>query len=497
MHAFLRRNNYLLAKHALEEAVKVGRSTGRSPGSGPTGPSASADCSSLRPPLAGFVPMRSLYVYPQKRPLTGAISVPGDKSISHRAVMLAGIAEGTSLIRRWLPAGDTLATLEAMRALSVTIRQTELSDQAWDLEIVGQGMTGLQPAVGALDCRNAGTAMRLLAGLLAGQNFPTTLDGSEQLRRRPMRRIIEPLQEMGADLVSENGRAPLQISPAALRGIDYELAVASAQVKSAILLAGLYAQGTTRVRQPGPARDHTERMLAAAGIEISKTGEWIALQGQATHPPVLQALDMTVPGDFSSAAFPLVAATIVPHSRIAITGVGLNETRTGLLDLLSAMGAEAIALEHSESGREPVGRLETGFAELHATDAAGSLVVRAIDEFPAWAVVASQAAGTSTLRDARELRVKEVDRISVLAGELRRLGVQISEQADGFQVHGPARLHGGGVDSHGDHRLGMALAIAGLVADETVVIQDAGCIADSFPGFVETMNALGATMRWE
>ncbi len=441
--------------------------------------------------------MSRLLVFPQRRPLAGAITVPGDKSISHRAVMLAGIAEGLSHIQGWLPAGDTLATLAAMRALGVPIRQTELSDQAWELEIAGRGLRGLRPPGGELDCRNAGTCMRLLAGLLAGQSFPTILDGSEQLRRRPMRRIVAPLQGMGADIQATDGRAPLRIGPAALRGISYEMPVASAQVKSAILLAGLCARGTTRVRQPGPARDHTERMLAAAGVEVTLSDEWVALVPPGENGPPLRPLHMTVPGDFSSAAFPLAAATIVPHSRIEIAGVGLNETRTGLLDLLAAMGAQAEVVERSESGGEPAGRLQAAFAELRAAEAGGALVTRTIDEFPVWAVAASQAAGTSVLRDARELRVKEVDRISVLAGELRRLGVSIIEQEDGFLVEGPARLRGGEVDSHGDHRLGMALAIAGLVAAEPVTIWDAGCIADSFPGFVETMRRLGAEMRWE
>lgn len=425
--------------------------------------------------------------------------MPGDKSISHRAVMLAAIAGGISRIRGWLPAGDTLATLGAMRALGVTIHQAEQDTQSWTLEIEGAGINGLRPADAPIDCRNAGTCMRLLAGLLAGQPFASTLDGSEQLRRRPMRRIMLPLLAMGARLTAEDGRAPLHISPSRLEGISYEMPVASAQVKSAILLAGLYAQGETRVHQPGPSRDHTERMLAAAGIEITTEDGWVTLAGRsASGPgPELQPLDLTVPGDFSSAAFLLTAATIVPHSQVALTGVGLNDTRTGLLDLLDSMGAAIGVSERTESGGEPVGRLTAGFAELHATEVAGSLVVRAIDEFPIWAVAASQAAGTSTLRDARELRVKEVDRISVLAGELRRLGVPIAEQADGLQVQGPAHLHGGRVDSHGDHRLGMALAVAGLAASAPVRIVDAGCIADSFPGFVETMRALGAEMRWQ
>jgi 3-phosphoshikimate 1-carboxyvinyltransferase len=438
--------------------------------------------------------MSSLVVAPQLVPLHGTISVPGDKSISHRVVLLAGIATGTSRIDGWLPAGDTLATLEAMRTLSVPISITKSEPYAWTLVIDGQGLYGLQPPPSPLDCRNAGTCMRLLAGVLAGQPYSSVLDGSEQLRRRPMRRIIVPLAEMGADITSKDGRAPLTIRPAQLQGIHYHLPVASAQVKSAILLAGLYASGPTHVTQPGPARDHTERMLRAMGAPLDTRDETITL---AAGPHQLVPLQMSIPGDISSAAFPLVAASLIPGSRVHIENVGTNPTRTGILDLLVAMGATLRLDNKRETGGEPVANLTARFEELHAANAAGSLVVRAIDEFPIWAVAASQAAGASSLRDATELRVKEVDRIGVLAGELRRLGLPVQEADDGFTVQGPVRLAGGTVNSHGDHRLAMALAVAGLLAGEPVRVLDAGCIADSFPGFVETMKTLGATMYWE
>lgn len=438
--------------------------------------------------------MTMLRVEPQTTPLRGTVTVPGDKSISHRAVMLASLTSGTSHIRRWLPAGDTLATLAAMQALGVAIAIRQPDPHAWDLTITGRGLDGLQVPAGVLDCRNAGTCMRLLAGILAGQSFPSTLDGSEQLRRRPMRRIVAPLRQMGANIEAADDKAPLHIRPGRLHGFRYEMPVASAQVKSALLLAGLYAAGPTHVYQPGPARDHTERLLAALGVELHVDGGWITLTPPATRS--LTPVQLTVPADPSSAAFLQVAATIVPHSQVTITNVGLNETRTGLLDLLAAMGADLAVSGRRETGGEPAGDLTCRFAELHATDAAGEVVVRAIDEFPVWAVAASQAAGSSTLRDAAELRVKEVDRISVLAGELRRLGVVLAEQADGFTVVGPGRVQGGQVDSHGDHRLGMALAVAGLVAASPVYIQHADCIADSFPGFVSTMQALGAQMAW-
>ncbi len=438
--------------------------------------------------------MTTLVVTPQRSPLRGAVRVPGDKSISHRALLLAAIATGASCIERWLPAGDTLATLAAVRALGAPLAVRKDEPNAWKLEIAGQGLHGLQPPAAPLDCRNAGTCLRLLAGIMAGQPFATVLDGSAQLRRRPMRRIIAPLSEMGAAIASDDGRAPLHMEPAPLHGIDYRLPVASAQVKSAILLAGLYAEGSTRVYEPGPARDHTERMLQAMGVPVADDDGWITLPA---GPHRLRPLQMTIPGDISSAAFPLVAASIVPGSAIRIAGVGVNPTRTGLLDLLQAMGGSVVLESPRESGGEPMADLLAHYADLQATTAGGDLVVRAIDEFPVWAVAASQAAGVSLLRDAAELRVKEVDRIGVLAGELRRLGIAIDEAPAGFTVQGPIPIQGGSVSSHGDHRLGMALAVAGLAATGPVRIAEADCIADSFPGFVETMQALGAGMSWE
>lgn len=445
-----------------------------------------------------------LLIHPQTTPLRGIITVPGDKSISHRAVMLAAIAEGVSVIRRWLPAGDTLATLGAVRALGVEIEIDKKSPTAWDLQIEGRGLHGLQPPDRPLDLRNAGTGIRLLAGLMAGQRFPVTLDGSEQLRKRPMRRIAEPLRLMGAQIETTDGRAPLHLTPAPLHAIQYEMPVASAQVKSAVLLAGLYAAGETTVYQPGPARDHTERMLAAMGANVETNGNWITMHSLFTAHRSLQPLNLTVPSDTSSAAFPLVAAAIVPHSQITIENVGMNETRTGILAWLRAMGANFTLTNERVTGGEPAADLTVRFDELHSTAVHGASVVCGIDELPIWAVAASQAAGSSTVRDAAELRVKEVDRIGVLAGELRKLGIQLTEYADGFTVHGPVRLAlnslkgpcGVEVDSHDDHRLGMSLAVAGLVATGDTLVHDAACVADSFPGFVETMQALGAKMEW-
>jgi len=437
---------------------------------------------------------KSLRIYPQKTPLRGTIRVPGDKSISHRAIMLAALADGTSHITDWLPAGDTLATLDVFRALGVAITVEEKSSQQWDLQIEGRGLRGLQVPSVPLDSRNAGTCMRLLAGIMAGQAFPSVLDGSEQLRKRPMNRIITPLAAMGAQIEADEGCAPLHIMPSPLHGTRYEMPMASGQVKSAILLAGLYVEGETAVFQPAPARDHTERMLSAMGIPITTTDGWVTMgEGERQLSP----FSLTVPGDISSAAFPLVAATIIPHSQVTIAGVGYNDTRTGLIDILEAMEAVFTIENERVTGGETAVDLTVTFGEMHSNDVSGGdTVVRAIDEFPIWSIAASQAAGRSQLRDAAELRVKEVDRISRLAGELRKLGMNVDEQPDGFAVDGPVRLHGAEVDSHGDHRLGMALAIAGLAADSPTIVHDATCMADSFPGFVETMRDLGAKMEW-
>jgi 3-phosphoshikimate 1-carboxyvinyltransferase len=433
-----------------------------------------------------------ILVRPQKTPLSGTIIVPGDKSISHRSVMLAAIANGRSTIRNWLPAGDTLATLEAIQSLGIQVDIDKKSPQAWDLQIEGKGLHGLQTPTNPLDCRNAGTFMRLMAGILAGQSFPSVLDGSEQLRKRPMARIIDPLRQMGANISAQDDKAPLSIQPADLQGFEYQMTIASAQVKSSVLLAGLYARGMTRIIEAGPSRDHTERMLAAMNADIIWRDGVVELNGGRELWP----LDLTVPGDVSSAAFPLVAAAIVPHSHITIQNVGLNETRTGLLDMLQTMGASFTIANERTTGGEPVADLTVCFDELHAANISGEVVVRGIDEFPVLAVAATQAAGDTMVHDAAELRVKEVVRISVLAGELRKMAVTMKEHPDGFTIAGPLRPYSAEVDSHDDHRLGMALAVAGLVTLGETLVHDANCVSDSFPGFVETMQKLGARMEW-
>lgn len=419
--------------------------------------------------------------------LSGTCRVPGDKSISHRALILGALAEGATTVRGLLDAGDTRATRRVMQALGVDMAQANGT-----LTIHGRGLRGLQPPAAPLDCGHAGTAIRLLAGALAGQPFDSVLDGSSQLRRRPMRRVVDPLRQMGAQIADTDGRAPLHLTRSPLRGIAYSMPVASAQVKSALLLAGLLASGPTAVIEPGPARDHTERMLRAMGADVEMAeGCCVTL----VPPDRLCPLDLRVPGDFSSAAFVLIAALLAESGEVTIAGVGVNPTRTGLLDILRAMGADVqLAHERDEAG-EPVADLIARRADLSGAVIEGEWVVRAIDEFPALMIAALKAEGVTEVRGAGELRVKETDRIAVMAAELRKLGAVIDEQPDGFVITGPQRLRGAVVDGHDDHRVAMALVLAGLVADGPTTVIDARCIEDSFPGFVETLQTLGADVE--
>jgi len=411
--------------------------------------------------------------------------VPGDKSISHRALLLGAIAEGTSRVENFLPAADCQATLGVVRALGVEVEE----HTSTALTVHGRGLHGLQEPDDLLYCDRSGTTMRLMAGLMAGQSFFSVLGGDDQLRRRPMARVIEPLRQMGALARGRDGgrRPPLAIQGGNLHGIDYTLPVASAQVKSALLLAGLYAGGPTKLRVPGPARDHTERMLLAMGAKV-QAGEWgVAIEPGAT----LKAINVAVPGDFSSAAFLLVAASLVPGSEITVEEVGVNPTRTGLLDVLQAMGAEMVLHDEQMVGGEPIVHLTIRTSDLRAVEVGGDTVVRMIDEFPVLAVAATQAQGETIVRDAAELRVKETDRIATTVQELCRMGAEIEPRPDGFVVHGPTPLTGTAVHSHGDHRLAMALVVAGLIATGETVVQDVACIADSFPGFDATVESLG------
>lgn len=425
--------------------------------------------------------MRRLRVS-QGGPLFGEVRVPGDKSISHRALLLGAIAAGETEITGFLPCNDCLATLACVRRLGIEVEEQDETS----LVVHGKGQHGLLPPARPLDCVRAGTAIRLLVGLLAGQPFESVLTGDPQLRRRPMRRVIAPLSKMGAVIGTEDGHAPLTVHKGKIHGITYEMPIASAQVKSAILLAGLYADSSTTVCQPGPARDHTERMLSAMGAKI-QTDSYSA----TISPSELSPVSIIIPGDFSSAAFPLVAATIIPGSEITLRGVGINPTRTGLLDVLSTMGADVTAVSFHRAGNEPVADLTVRAARLHGVKIEGDTVVRMIDEFPILAVAATQAKGITTVRNAAELHVKETDRIATAVKELRKLGARIEARPDGFIIQGPTVLRGTAVSSHGDHRLAMALAVAGLIAEGTTEIDDIGCTDDSFPGFVGLMRKIG------
>ena len=422
------------------------------------------------------------------RPLRGEIRVPGDKSISHRAIMLAAIAEGSSRISGFLEGEDTRATARIFGQLGVRIETPNEHERI----VHGVGLHGLRGSREPLDCGNAGTGMRLLTGLLSGQAFESVLVGDESLSRRPMRRVIEPLQRMGARIeASGDGTAPLRINiNNGLQGIDYKIPVASAQVKSAILLAGLYAKGETHVHEPHPTRDYTERMLAAFGSPIAfRPGEAAMLGGFA-----LQATDVRVPSDFSSAAFFLVAASLVPGSDLVIREVGMNPRRTGLLTALRLMGADILEENATEQGGEPVADLRVRHAPLKGIAVPESLVPDMIDEFPALFAAASLAEGETTVSGAAELRVKESDRIAMMSRGLAALGARIVETPEGALIQG-GRLHGGRADSGGDHRIAMSLAIAAQQAGDEVRIGDCANVATSFPGFVELAQTCGFGLR--
>jgi 3-phosphoshikimate 1-carboxyvinyltransferase len=428
--------------------------------------------------------MTPAWIASRGRPLTGRLRVPGDKSISHRAVMFGAIAEGTSRVTGFLEGEDTLATARVFAQLGVRIEAPAPNERI----VHGVGLDGLRGTAGVLDCGNAGTGMRLLAGLLAGQAFDSVLVGDESLSRRPMRRVTEPLARMGARIDTEDGGLPpLHVRGGShLHGIDYASPVASAQVKSAVLLAGLYATGSTCVVEPRPTRDYTERMLRAFGAEVELSPGYARVAGR----PRLRATDVHVPADFSSAAFFLVAASIVPGSDLVLEGVGMNPRRTGLLDALRLMGADIEAMGAREEGGEPVADLRVRAAELHGIDVPVALVPDMIDEFPALFAAAACARGRTTVRGAEELRVKESDRIASMAKALHALGVAVVETPDGAVIDG-GLPRAGSVDSHGDHRIAMAAAVLSQCADGDVRISDVANVATSFPGFVECAASVG------
>ena len=421
-------------------------------------------------------------------PVRGELRVPGDKSISHRAVMFASLADGASRITGFLEGEDTRATARAFAQMGVRIQAPQSSERV----VQGVGLHGLRAPDGPIDCGNAGTGMRLLCGLLAGQKFDSTLIGDESLSRRPMRRVIEPLTQMGARIAAEHGGLPpLRIAGnCALRGIDYLLPVASAQVKSAILLAGLYARGETQVREPHPTRDYTERMLAAFGWPIAFSPGVATLTGGHR----LRTTDVVVPADFSSAAFFIVAATLVPGSELRLRSIGLNPRRTGLLAVLRAMGADIREENKREEGGESVADLVVRSAPLRGIDVPIEHVPDMIDEFPILFIAAAAAKGTTTIRGAAELRVKESDRIATMANGLRALGIAVTETPDGAVIEAGA-LGGGLVDAVGDHRIAMSFAVAGLIARDVVRISDCANVATSFPGFAPLANSTGFALR--
>lgn len=421
-------------------------------------------------------------------PLRGDLGVPGDKSVSHRAVMLAALADGTSHIRGFLEGEDTRATAAAFARMGVRIEAPSPGERV----VHGVGLHGLAAPRQPLDCGNSGTGMRLLTGLLAGQAFDTTLVGDASLSRRPMGRVIEPMTAMGAQIASEpGGLPPLRIRGGQkLRGIAYAPPVASAQVKSAVLLAGLYAEGETAVRELRPTRDYTERMLGAFGWPVACGPGWARLAGGQR----LRATDVEVPADFSSAAFFIAAATLVPDSELRLRRVGLHPRRTGLLAVLRRMGADIREDAPREQGGEPVADLIVRHAPLAGINVPEALVADMIDEFPALFVAAAAARGTTTIRGAEELRVKESDRIAVMARGLRGLGISIEERPDGATIEG-GTLGAGRVDSAGDHRCAMAFAVAGLLAKGPVHIADCTNVATSFPGFIDLANGCGFAIR--
>ncbi len=419
--------------------------------------------------------------------MDGTLSVPGDKSISHRALLLGAIARGDTRIHGFLPGQDCVATMAAMTELGVDIDHSASTE----VRVRGVGLDGLKQSETRLDLGNSGTAMRLLAGLLAGQPFESTLTGDASLRSRPMQRVITPLQRMGARFSSaEGGRPPLTVrGRRPLKAIEYALPIASAQVKSALLLAGLYTEGVTRIAEPAITRDHTERMLRSMGVAVQRDGSTISVAGG--QAPVGRNIE--VPGDLSSAAFVILAALIANDAEVLITNVGINRTRTGGIAILQSMGADILLENERRLGEEPVADIRVRSSRLTGKTIDPGMVSLAIDEFPVLFIAAAAASGRSHFSGLEELRHKESDRIAVMAQGLRALGISVDETPDGAVIHG-GRFAGGIVDSHGDHRVAMALAVAGTVAAAPVTIRDVAAVGTSFPGFPETLAGIGARL---
>lgn len=417
-------------------------------------------------------------------PLRGEMTVPGDKSISHRSIMLGSLALGRTVVRGFLHGEDNHSTLRAFRAMGIEISEEENGV----IVIVGKGLNGLQEPGDVLDCGNSGTTIRLMSGLLAGQKFFSVVTGDRYLRKRPMKRVVTPLTQMGARIWGRGGGdlAPLAFQGGELTPIDYTSPISSAQVKSAILLAGLSCDGVTTVREPHLSRDHSERMLAYFGADVRPFAGGVSLLGR----PRLEGREVVVPGDISSAAFFVVAALIVPGSELLIRNVGVNPTRSGIIDILRAMGGNIELLDERTVSGEPVADLLVRASSLHGIEIGGAVVPRAIDEFPVISVAAACASGQTIIRDARELRVKETDRIAAMVTELSKLGAVLEATPDGMIIAGGAKLHGAAVESFGDHRIAMSCAIAALQAGSAVTIHDTGCTATSFPNFWELLQSV-------
>lgn len=426
--------------------------------------------------------MEQIVLAPAEKGLTGEIQVPGDKSISHRAVMFGAISSGITKASNFLPGADCLSTVSCFQKLGVGIetRGTEVT-------INGGGLDGLQEYNGLLDVGNSGTTIRLMMGLLAGRPFTSRLTGDESIARRPMNRVTSPLIDMGSVIEGrENGKyTPISVTGGNLKGITYSMPVASAQVKSAILLAALQAEGETVIKEIAPSRDHTERMVRLFGGSVETSGKNIFIKGGQS----LQAAEVEVPGDISSAAFFLAAGSIVPESEILLKNVGLNWTRSGILDVLRDMGAD-ITIVKEKDGFEPSGDILVKYSRLKGTAIGGELIPRLIDELPIIALLATQAEGETVIRDAAELKVKETDRIETVAGELRKLGAHIRTTEDGMIISGGTVLRGGTVTSHGDHRIGMMLAIASLISNSSITLEDPGSINVSYPGFFTHLESI-------
>jgi len=430
--------------------------------------------------------MADLVIEPSKG-LTGEITPPGDKSISHRAVMFAAIADGRTDITGFLPGEDTLNTMQAVRMLGITVEEKGPGA----LCVQGKGLQGLSEPSGILDLGNSGTGMRLLAGLLAGQDFFSVLTGDQYLVKRPMSRIVEPLRAMGAVI---DGRTGGKQAPLAIRGagkntspLSFISPFASAQVKSAILLCGLFADGVTSVTEPHKSRDHTERMLRSFGVSVEEQGLRVSIRGRQV---LRGGGTLHIPADISSAAFFMVAACTVPGSDIVIRNVGVNPTRTGIIDVLTAMGADISLLAPREQAGEPVADVRVRYRRLHGTAVQGGYIPRCIDEIPVIAVAAATASGKTTIKDAAELRVKESDRIATMTAELRKMGAEVAEYPDGMEITGRDRLTGAVCESHGDHRIAMSLAVAGLTSAGQTTVRDAEWIETSFPGFGHMLRQL-------